>query len=129
MLFVLSLGGHLICDLIQGLTTGEKSVKLKRWWNFDRRKNVMTGKLSMDSASQSLVYAKQHLCVCADGADVVINHAEMPASCLGFGESLPPLGMGVWDSIFKRNKHERQVWKDFEICDYLAGKHCLLFLK
>lgn len=48
------------------------------------------------SASQSLVYAKQHLCLRADGADVVINHADTPAARLELRASLLPLWEWGW---------------------------------
>lgn len=67
-----------------------------------------------EAVKQSSVYTKQHLCLRADGAHVVINDAEMPVSHLGWGEPSPSLGVGVGDSSLKRNKHERQVWKDAE---------------
>ena len=58
------------------------------------------------SASQSLVYVKQHLCLCADGADAVISHAEKPAALVGSGEN--PLPLQQWgNSNLKRNRHLR----------------------
>jgi hypothetical protein len=64
------------------------------------------------SASQSLVSAKQHLCLCADGADVIINHADMPAAYLGFKDSLFSPSEWVRGSKLKEN----QVYEKLLFC-------------
>ena len=65
------------------------------------------------SVCQSLVYAKQHVCLCADGANVVINHTEMPATTGIWGEPSSSPGVGGWGLQLKEKQmYERQVWED-----------------
>lgn len=100
------LGGCLACDLIWGLMTGEISLRLERWWNFEWRQMLYPETPHGSSSSQSSVYVKQHLCLCADGAAAVISHAEKPAARVGSGES--PLSLQPWgNSNLKRNRHLR----------------------
>lgn len=122
------LGGCLACDLIWGLMTGETSLRLERWWNFDWRQMLYPETPHGSSSSQSSVYVKQHLCLCADGAAAVISHAEKPAAAWDQGRALSLCSRGGTPT------RETDIWEGgverlSKICDSLACENCFLFPK